>query len=243
MCGRGMEPHGPVIGTILSPVLVPVNRAGWPFIAALAIAAGVFFLIVPALGWLGVVLTVWCIYFFRDPDRHTPVREGLIVSAADGLIQSVGPAVPPPELGLGSEPRTRISVFMSVFDVHVNRVPVDGTVRHIGYRPGRFFNASLDKASQHNERNGVCITGPHGQDIAVVQVAGLVARRIACWIAEGDLVRAGQRLGMIRLGSRVDVYLPDGVVPLVGPGQRVVAGETVLGDFRVQEAPRRTERR
>lgn len=232
-----------MLGSIIDTLRVPIARAGWPFIAAFAAVTVVLFALVPALGWLGVALTLWCTYFFRDPHRLTPVREGLVISPADGLVQTVGPAIPPAELALGKTPRTRISVFMNVFDVHVNRSPIDGTIRRIAYTPGTFVNAALDKASENNERNGFVIATDDGRELGVVQIAGLVARRIVCWVAEGQSLRAGQRLGMIRFGSRVDVYLPDGVAPLVGAGQRSLAGETVLADLDGAEPARLVERR
>lgn len=232
-----------MIQTIKDTLFVPIQPAGYPFIGMAAAVTLLLFVFVQPLGWIGLALTAWCTYFFRDPDRLTPVREGLVVSPADGLVQSVLPAVPPPELGLGSAALPRVSVFMNVFDVHVNRIPIDGTVRRIAYVAGAFVNASLDKASEANERNGLVIDLADGRTLAVVQIAGLVARRIACWVSEGDQVLAGRRLGMIRFGSRVDVYLPEGVAPFVGPGQRVIAGETVIADLRGQEPARLTERR
>lgn len=232
-----------MIGTVIDTLRIPIARAGWPFIVAFAAVTVLLFAFIPAFGWLGIALTLWCTYFFRDPHRLTPIRAGLVVSPADGLVQSVGPAVPPPELDLDESPRTRISVFMNVFDVHVNRSPVDGTIRRIAYTPGTFVNASLDKASENNERNGLIIATRDGRELGVVQIAGLVARRIVCWVAEDQPVRAGQRLGMIRFGSRVDVYLPSDVAPLVGPGQRALAGETVLADLDGVEPARLVERR
>jgi phosphatidylserine decarboxylase len=183
------------------------------------------------LGWLGVILTLWCAYFFRDPQRVTPLREGLVVSPADGVVCSVGHFVPPPELGLGHEPMMRVSVFMSVFDCHVNRAPVEGRITKIAYKPGLFVNADLDKASEDNERNGVVIDTPAGQ-FGVVQIAGLIARRIVCFRREGDHLSVGERFGLIRFGSRVDVYMPSDSVPQVDFGTRAVAGETVLADLR-----------
>jgi len=221
----------------LTSVLVPINRAGWPFIGAFALATVGLALVSPWLGVVGVVLTAWCTYFFRDPTRVTPARQGLMVSPADGVVQSVAPAAPPPELGLGDALRDRVSVFMNVFDVHVNRIPIEGAVTRLAYRPGKFFNASLDKASEDNERQGLVIDA-EGRDIGVVQIAGLVARRIKCTLAEGQAVKTGERFGLIRFGSRVDVYLPDGVAPLVCVGQRAVAGETVIADLRAQEPAR-----
>ena len=226
-----------VLESITKTVTVPIHRAGWPFIALFAAVTIILFFIAEPLGWLGVVLTLWCVYFFRDPDRVTPQGEGLIVSPADGVVQLIDQVPPPPELDMGTEPRTRIAVFMNVFNVHVNRSPVAGKVVGLAYVPGKFVNASLDKASEHNERqclrlrlSGVKSRSPRKNEIAVVQIAGLVARRILCEVKEGDSLQAGQRFGMIRFGSRVDVYLPEGVAPLVAVGQLSIAGETVLAD-------------
>ncbi len=213
---------------LLDTVLVPIHREGWPFIAGFAVLAGVLAFIAAPLGWVGALLTAWRAYFFRDPARVTPIEPGLLISPADGVVQAVAPAAPPAELGMEATPRPRISIFMNVFDVHVNRAPADGAVTALRYRPGKFFNASLDKASEHNERQAVRMTTAEGKDIAVVQIAGLVARRILCTLAEGQYVRAGERIGMIRFGSRVDVYLDDGMIPLAVAGQRAVAGETVI---------------
>ncbi len=222
----------------MKTLFVPIHRAGWPFIALFAVAALVLGFFSTALGAIGAVLTVWCVYFFRDPDRVTPVRDGLIISPADGIVQKIDAAPPPAELEMGDKPRARIAVFMNVFDVHVNRVPIGGTITGLNYRPGKFFNASLDKASEFNERQSLRVTMADGRDVAFVQIAGLIARRIMCDVAEGQAVQTGERFGMIRFGSRVDIYLPDGVEPLVSVGQRAVAGETVLADFRAQETAR-----
>ena len=224
--------------------LPPIHREGWKLIAAFAAVTAILFIFAGPLGWLGVVLTAWCVYFFRDPARVTPSREGLIVAPADGVVLAVVDAAPPAELDMGETPRTRLSVFMNVFDVHVNRAPCDGMVIATAYRPGRFINASFDKASEHNERMAARIrpaaAGEHGDgDVAVVQIAGLVARRIKSGLTEGQSVRAGERFGIIRFGSRVDVYLPSGFTPLVIAGQRSIAGETVLADARAQEPQRR----
>ncbi|MBI5163802.1 MAG: phosphatidylserine decarboxylase [Magnetospirillum sp.] len=216
----------------------PINREGWPFIALFAVAAFLLGQVWAPLGWLGLLLTLWCVYFFRDPDRVTPTRRGLVISPADGVVCMVGHAVPPIELDMGSEPRMRVSVFMSVFDVHVNRVPVDGRVVRLAYKPGAFLNASLDKASEDNERMAVRMVTDDGRDVAFVQIAGLVARRIKCDLVEGQEMPAGRRFGLIRFGSRVDVYLPDGVAPLVACGQRMLAGETVLADLLSAEPDR-----
>ena len=223
---------------ILKPILVPIHREGHRFVLIFAMGTVILFTLFEPLGWIGVILTLWCIYFFRDPDRFSPVREGLILSPADGVIQMIVLAVPPKELGLGDEPRMRISVFMNVFDVHVNRVPVDGVVERMNYRSGKFLNASLDKASEDNERQALSIRMEDGRCLAVVQIAGLVARRILCEVTEGSTVYAGARFGMIRFGSRVDVYLDEGMSPLVIVGQRAIAGETVFSDTRFSELPR-----
>jgi len=224
-------------------VLVPIHKEGYRFIALFAVAALILFWIADPLGWLGVLATAWCVYFFRDPPRLTPLRSGLIVSPADGLVQAIGEAAPPQELAMGEEPRLRISIFMNVFDVHVNRIPADGEITVLHYRPGRFFDASLDKASEHNERQSLRMTTADGGDVAFVQIAGLVARRIVCDVFEGQKVQAGERFGMIRFGSRVDVYLDEGIVPMVVPGQRAIAGETVLADARADEPARHGEQR
>jgi phosphatidylserine decarboxylase len=219
-------------------VLVPIHREGYKFIAIFAVVTVVLFWLSDFLGGVGVILTLWCTYFFRDPDRVTPSRDGLIVSPADGVVQMVENAVPPPELGMGDDPRPRVSVFMNVFDVHVNRAPADGAVTAVEYRPGKFLNAALDKASTDNERMAVRMTMKNGRDIAFVQIAGLVARRILCELTTGQTVRAGERFGLIRFGSRVDVYLDVGMAPLVVPGQRCVGGETVIADAESGEPQR-----
>jgi phosphatidylserine decarboxylase len=210
--------------------LVPINAEGYPFIGAFALASLILFWLWSPLGWIGVVLTLWCTYFFRDPPRVTPVAPGLVISPADGRVSLIANAVPPPELGLGSTPLPRVSVFMSVFDCHVNRSPVTGRIEKIAYTAGKFLNADLDKASEDNERNGFVIATESGR-IGVVQIAGLVARRIVCWTREGQSVGAGERIGMIRFGSRLDVYLPVGTMPLVSEGQTSLAGETVIADL------------
>lgn len=210
--------------------LVPIRREGYPFIAAFAGATLVLTLVWQPLFWIGLILTLWCVYFFRDPERVTPVDDRLVISPADGVVSFVGPAVPPRELNLGSGEMTRISVFMNVFSCHVNRAPTRGRISRIEYRPGKFLNAELDKASAENERNGLVIDGPHGQ-LAVVQVAGLVARRILCWSDAGDDISVGERFGLIRFGSRLDVYLPAGAIPRVALGQTAVGGETIIAEF------------
>jgi phosphatidylserine decarboxylase len=209
-------------------VLAPPHRAGRPFIAA-GIAIAVLGLFVHyGVGWIGLAFTLFCLYFFRDPERVPPSRAGVVVSSADGLVVSVGMAVPPGELGLGPAPRMRVATFLSVLNVHVNRIPAAGVVTAIAYRAGAFVNASLDKASDENERNAIAIRLPDGRDLAVVQIAGLIARRILCDLRPGDAVRAGARFGIIRFGSRTDIYLPEGVHPLVSVGQTMIGGETVI---------------
>lgn len=216
----------------------PINREGWPFIGLFAVGALLLGQLWTPLGWLGFILTCWCAWFFRDPDRVTPVRDGLVISPADGVVQMIGMTTPPPELEMGDEPRMRISVFMSVFSVHINRAPVDGTVVKTAYQPGKFLDASLDKASADNERMSIRMARPDGREIAFVQIAGLVARRIKCDLKDGQEVKAGNRFGLIRFGSRVDVYLPAGIEPLVSLGQSTIAGETVLADLASAEPAR-----
>lgn len=222
----------------LDTVLVPIHRAGWPFVALFAIVSAVMFFVWPPLGWAGLVLTLWCVYFFRDPPRVTPQRAGLVVSPADGMVQMIVPAVPPRELEMGDAPLTRVSVFLNVFDVHVNRIPIGGTVGRAVYRPGKFLNAALDKASEDNERQAIRIDRPDGAPVAVVQIAGLVARRIVCDISAGERVETGARFGLIRFGSRCDVYLAPDMVPMVVVGQRAIAGETVIADAAAGEPAR-----
>ena len=224
------------------------HPAGWPFMAAFAGVTVLFSFIGVKMFFIGAVLTAWCFYFFRDPARVTPTRPGLIVSPADGKVVLIQTVVPDAEFGLGDTPRTRVSVFLNVFDVHVNRIPATGTVIARRYRPGKFVNASLDKASTDNERMGLTIRleGDHpkaGELIGVVQIAGLIARRILCDAQEGQQAIAGDRFGIIRFGSRADIYLPFGVQPLVAIGQYMIGGETVLADCASAEPQRVGERR
>jgi len=223
---------------MLSTFLKPMHREGYRFVAVFAAATAVLFWLAEPLGWIGVCLTVWCYYFFRDPPRVTPLRDGLVISPADGVVSMIGPAIPPEELGLGPAAMTRISVFMNVFNCHVNRLPIAGTIMKVAYRPGKFLNASLDKASVDNERNALAVRLPDGRDYAVVQIAGLVARRIVCDVKAGQRLRTGERFGMIRFGSRLDIYLPAGVQPLIALGQSALAGETVLADLASDEPAR-----
>jgi len=225
-----------IIGSIRNS-FVPIHPQGYPFIGIFALVSLILFWLWSPLGWIGTVLTLWCVYFFRDPPRVTRVRDGLVIAPADGRISRVTNAVPPVELGLGSAPLLRISVFMSVFDCHVNRSPVSGRIEKMVYRAGRFINADLDKASEDNERNAFLIATPTAR-IGVVQIAGLIARRIVPFVREGQPVSAGERIGMIRFGSRVDVYLPPGTRALVAEGQTALAGETVFADLTHTESPR-----
>ncbi len=234
----------PNLKDILKPVLIPLHPEGWGFVLIFALVT-----IVLAIFWkpfwaIGGVLTLWCAYFFRDPKRVTPTQSGLVISPADGVIQSITQAVPPSELEMGNQPMTRIAVFMNVFDVHVNRSPMAATILKMAYREGKFLNADLDKASEDNERQSYRLSVDKDIEIAIVQIAGLVARRILTEVEEGDRLEAGQRIGMIRFGSRVDVYLPTQVPALVCEGQRAVAGETVLAEISaLTPKGRRTQRK
>ncbi len=217
--------------------LAPVHREGVPFIAAFAVVSLVLFWLWSPLGWLAAMATLWCGYFFRDPPRVTPIREGIVVAPADGRVSRIANAVPPKELALGERPLPRVSIFMSVFDCHVNRSPSAGKIERIVYQHGAFVNADLDKASENNERNSIVIATANGR-IGVVQIAGLIARRIVCFVREGATLGAGERIGMIRFGSRVDVYLPSGVRAIVAEGQTAIAGETILADLRAGDQQR-----
>jgi phosphatidylserine decarboxylase len=223
-------------------VLVPIHPDGWKFVAIAAAVTVVLFLLWSPAGWFGAIATLWIAYFFRDPWRVTPTRPGLIVSPADGIVAAVAAAQPPPELGMGSAPVPRISIFLNLFDVHVARAPVGGRVAARRYTKGLFLNASLDKASSDNERLAIRIARPDGEvegpDIAFVLIAGLVARRIVCPVYEGQLLGPGERIGIIRFGSRADIYCPPPYLPLVVVGQRTIAGETVLADRNAAEAER-----
>jgi phosphatidylserine decarboxylase len=218
-----------VVNSIRSQ-LAPIHPEGYPFIGGFALLSLFLFWIWSPLGWIGCVITLWCVYFFRDPVRVTPLRGGLVIAPADGRVSLVASAVPPDDLGLGQRPLPRVSIFMSVFDCHVNRSPVSGRIERIVYRKGLFLNADLDKASEDNERNAFLIAAG-SRNIGVVQIAGLIARRIVPFVSEGQTVTAGDRIGMIRFGSRVDVYLPEGATPLVSEGQTAIAGETVIADL------------
>lgn len=241
--------------TITQTLFVTPHRAGWPFILGFAIVTILLALLSETLGLIGLVLTLWCLYFFRDPARAVPRREGLVLAPADGRITSITEAIPlPRELRPAVDPMsasdegddedgdfTRISIFLSVFDVHVQRNPIAGLVKKVVYKPGMFLNAGNDLASIENERCAALLVRPNGQELGVVQIAGLIARRIICDLQEGQDVRAGDRYGLIRFGSRVDIYLPKGVAPLVCVGQKTIGGETVLADMNSNEAAREAE--
>ena len=214
--------------SMLSTFVKPMHPEGRKFVAIAAAITLVLFALWEPLGWIGTGLTVWVYYFFRDPERVTPDRAGVMVSPADGVVSLLEPATPPAELGLGEAPMTRISVFMSVFNCHVNRIPAAGRITAVAYHEGKFLNASLDKASTDNERNGIAVELPDGRKYGVVQIAGLVARRILCWSVVDEAMERGQRFGLIRFGSRLDIYLPEGAEPLVKIGQTMIAGETVI---------------
>ncbi len=212
-------------------ILAPPHPAGRPFLLGGLVVVVLGLLLAHWLAWLGLLFTIVCLFFFRDPERVPPGRPGAVVAPADGRVIAIVAAVPPAELGLGAMPRWRVSTFLSLINVHVNRIPADGIVSRIAYRHGTFVSASDDKASDANERNAIALRLADGREIAVVQIAGLVARRIVCDVREGDAVHAGQRLGIIRFGSRADLYLPEGVRPLVAVGQTMIGGETVIAEL------------
>jgi phosphatidylserine decarboxylase len=223
---------------VLRRFLAPLHPDGFKFVLAGVLATVLLFFLWAPAGWLAVIVTVWIVYFFRDPWRVTPTRPGLLVSPADGVVVSIADATPPPEIAMGDAVVARIGIFLNIFDVHVTRAPIGGRIAALRYTKGRFVNASLDKASEHNERMAIRIAPPEGPEVAFVQIAGLVARRIVCDLHEGQQVATGQRMGIIRFGSRVDVYCPPPYVPMVVAGQRMVGGETVLADRLAQEPPR-----
>jgi phosphatidylserine decarboxylase len=223
---------------MLRRVLAPLHPDGFKFVLAAALGTVLLFLVWTPAGWAAVVVTLWLVYFFRDPWRVTPTREGLLVSPADGIVLSIAPARPPPELDMGDAEIPRIGIFLNIFDVHVTRAPIGGRVAALRYTKGRFVDASRDDASLNNERMAIRVAPSEGPEIAYVQVAGLVARRIVCDLREGQRIAAGQRMGIIRFGSRVDVYCPPPYVTMVVAGQRMVGGETVLADRLTQEPQR-----
>ncbi len=221
--------------------LPPIHPAGWPFIIIAAVIWVLLTLLLDIGGFfVGLIMTAWVAYFFRDPERITPTGEGLIISPADGKVCAIIEAAPPVELGMGTEPLTRVSIFLNLFNVHVNRVPCAGSIVSLHYRPGLFVNASLDKASEDNERMAIRQRLPDGREIAYVQIAGLVARRILCSLKPDEAVSAGQRFGIIRFGSRADVYLPKGILPEVKVGQTMVGGETILAHLNTPVSPSMT---
>ena len=229
--------------SLLNNVVVPIAREGWPFIAIFSLVSLVLYFVYAPLGWVGLVLTLWCIYFFRNPNRVTPEREGLLISPADGIVQMIAEVAPPKELDMGTEPVVRVSVFMNVFDCHVNRIPCDGRIGRLVYVPGQFLNASFDKASEENERQMIRIDLDSGAFVGAVQIAGLVARRIICYLEDDQTVLAGERFGLIRFGSRVDVYLPPSAVSQVVIGQKCISGETIIADLKADEPARSGEDR
>ena len=222
---------------MMANFFVPILGDGWRFIAIFA--AVTFVAALTGLAWLFwplLLLTLWSIYFFRDPPRGVPQEDRLLVAPADGLVQMVVDAVPPAELGLGDQRLTRVSIFLSVFDVHINRSPCAGTVDVMVYRPGKFLNASADKASEENERMAIALRRTDGRLIGFVQIAGWVARRIVCYVKPGQVLAAGERFGHIRFGSRTDLYLPPGARLLVAAGQRMIGGETVVAELDAADA-------
>jgi phosphatidylserine decarboxylase len=224
---------------VLRRFLAPLHPDGFKFVLGGVLATILFFFIWAPAGWVATIATVWVVYFFRDPWRVVPTRLGLLVSPADGVVLSIGPATPPPELAMGETAIPRIGVFLNIFDVHVVRAPIGGRVAAVKYTKGRFLNASLDKASEHNERLALRIAPEEGPDVAFVLVAGLIARRIVCDLRQGQQIAVGRRIGIIRFGSRVDIYCPPPYVPMVVAGQRMIGGETVLADRLAKEPPRR----
>ncbi len=236
-----MSEHNSLLDTILG-TFVPVHPDGYKFVAIAAVMALLLFWLWAPLGWIAAIIAGWVVYFFRDPDRVTPMRDGLIISPADGCVSSIDKVRPPDELGLGDEERLRVSVFLSIFDVHVNRSPIAGRIIRSVYVPGAFLNAALDKASEDNERRALVIETSNGATVGVVQIAGLIARRIVTFATEGQSLGAGERFGLIRFGSRVDTYLPPGRGALVAVGQRAIAGETVLADLKSAETEREARR-
>lgn len=223
-------------------LFVPIHRDGHKFLGISLLATIVGFLLWSPLGWILLITTVWIAYFFRDPDRVTPLRDGLVIAPADGRIVGIEKVPAPPELGLTDGDRTRVSIFLSMLDCHVNRAPVAGRITRSVYVPGAFFSATNDKSSEENERRALVIQSPTGVEIAVLQIAGMISRRIVTFAGEGDTVGIGQRFGLIRFGSRVDVYLPAGQSALVSIGQRMVAGETVIADLKSDEPEREARR-
>lgn len=215
----------------ITKFFVPVHKDGYKFVAGFAVVALVLFWVSDPLGWLGAIATLYCAYFFRDPERFPPTGKGLVIAPADGRISAIEEMTPPKELDLDGEKRTRISIFLSVFDVHINRSPVAGKITKMVYVPGKFLNAELDKASEENERQCLTLEMSDGTKIGCIQIAGLIARRIVTFVQEGANLESGERFGLIRFGSRTDIYLPPGAKPAVRVGQTAIGGETVLFDI------------
>ena len=216
---------------ITEEVLVPIHPAGWPFIFLFVLASILITVFWSPFAVVGTLLSLWCVYFFRNPRRTTPVTDTLVIAPADGRVLSIGPADPPVDLDLPAGDWRRVAIFMNVFDVHVNRAPVSGMVTATSYHKGAFVNANLDKAAEANERQNICMETDTGHKIGIVQIAGLVARRILLETGVGDRLLVGQQFGIIRFGSRVDVWLPASTPVTVLPGQRTIAGETVIADL------------
>lgn len=225
------------LASTIRNMLCPIHKEGHVFILMFAVITAILMAFSETLGAIGLVLTAWCVYFFRDPTRTVPQRDGLVVSPADGIVSDIVQIVPPEELQLGDKPLTRISIFLNVFNVHVNRVPASGVISVLEYKPGKFLSADLDKASEENERQSCVVTLDDGEKIGFVQIAGLVARRIVCDLKLQQPVKTGERFGLIRFGSRCDVYLPADVATLVGVGQTMIGGESVLADLHAEAAP------
>jgi len=231
---KNLQDNRSLIDTIMS-IFVPIHRDGYKFVVGFAVVTLILIKVSEPLGWFGILATIWCAYFFRDPERFPPDRSNVVVAAADGRISAIESMTPPKELDLDDEKRVRISIFLSVFDVHINRAPVAGKIRKLEYVPGKFLNAELDKASEENERQCLTLETDKGVRVGCIQIAGLIARRIVTFVNEGDTVSAGERFGLIRFGSRTDVYLPPGCEPLVKVGQTAIGGETVLADLRAED--------
>ena len=225
-----MQENHTLLDSITS-FFVPIHKDGYKFVAAFAVGALLLSWVSEPLGWIGVLATLWCAYFFRDPERFPPEGKGLVIAPADGRISAIEEVVSPKELDLDSEKRTRISIFLSVFDVHINRSPVAGKITKIVYVPGKFLNAELDKASEENERQCLTLETGNGTRVGCVQIAGLIARRIVTFVQQGATVDTGERFGLIRFGSRTDIYLPPGTKPVVRVGQTAIGGETILADM------------
>lgn len=236
-----MSERHSIFDSILS-VFSPIHPEGHKFIGIGAVATLIMFMLWTPLGWILAIITMFIAYFFRDPERMVPQREGLVIAPADGRISAIEEAIPPTEMGFGEEKKLKVSIFLSVLDVHINRAPVAGTVKKIEYMPGLFLNADLDKASEDNERNTMVIETRDGVEVGVVQIAGLIARRIVCFVKQDHRLGAGERFGLIRFGSRTDVYLPLGTSVLVAVGQTALGGETVLADFKAEEDGREVRR-